>query len=456
MFKTIVKKEILDHVMSFRFSALFAIMTILMVTSVLVFSSDYRQAVHNYPKYVNGFVDAAGKVNLAMIPCQSGGTVRRLPSPLAFVADAGERELPNQAAMAIHGLKSVERNSEVEDILAASQQVDWVFIIAAILSFGAGLLTYKSISGELRDGTLSLLFSNPVSRTTVLLGKFTAAFLALSIGFSIAMLAGLLTLQVFGAVALTGADWLKILLFWVLANVYLSAFVLIGLACSALARGPLFSAVAFLFVWVALVFVVPSLGGILAGETGNVMTPLQVQQAAATIPDRYTLTPGMDPGRVGSVKLDREYAEERLLIEYLQSMVRQVRNGQNIARISPSAAFTYAAEEVTGGGTSRLLQFVDNAVRFREGFFQAVLEADRQDPGSAHRYVPWWCGDAHFSLRTVDIGPAKDFHDVPPAVSENIANAFWDLLLLVLYNLLAFAVAFTHFVRADVVPAAGQ
>ncbi len=456
MFTTIVKREILDHVMSFRFSALFVIMTVLMVTSALVFSSAYEQEVKNYPKRVEAFVDADGKVNLAILPCQSGATVRRLPSPLAFVANAGERELPNQVGMAVHGAKSVDRNADIEDVLGVAQRVDWVFIIATILSFGAGLLTYKSISGELRDGTLSLLFSNPVSRSMVLLGKFTAAFLALSLCLSIAMLAGLVVLQVFGTAALTGADWAKILVFWVLANVYLSLFVLIGLACSVLARGPLFSAVAFLFVWVALVFVIPSLGGILAGETGNVMTPLQVQQAAATIPDRYTLTPGMDPDRVASVKLDRERAEERLLMEYLQSMVRQVRNGQNIARISPAAAFAYAAEEVTGGGTSRLLQFVGNAVRFREGFFQAVLDADRQDPASAHRYVPWWCGDTHFSLRTVDPGPAKNFRDVPPSLPDNIADAFWDLLLLVLYNLLAFAIAFTRFVRADVVPAAGQ
>jgi hypothetical protein len=223
-----------------------------------------------------------------------------------------------------------------------------------------------------------------------------------------------------------------------------------------LARGPLFSAVAFLFVWVALVFVIPSLGGILAGETAKVLTPHQIREAAATIPDRYNLAPGMEPDRVASVKLDREHAEERLLIEYVQSMVQQVRNGQNIARISPSAAFSYAAEEIIGGGTPRLLQFIGNTVRYREGFFQAVLQADRQDTGSAHRYVPWWCGQRHFSLRTVDPGPAKNFLDVPPSVSDNVAGAVWDLFLLVLYNLLAFAVAFSRFVRADVVPAAGE
>jgi ABC-type transport system involved in multi-copper enzyme maturation permease subunit len=456
MFRTIVRKEFLDHVMSFRFSALFVITTTLMVTGVLVFSSSYEREMKAYPKRVETFVDAAGMVNLAMIPCMSGGTVRRLPSALAFCADAGESELPNQVGMAIHGIESIERSSEVDDMLGASRRIDWVFVISTVLTFGAGLLTYKSVSGELRDGTLSLLFSNPVPRGTVLLGKYAAALAALSLCFSIAMLVSLIALQVSGGPVFGGPDWAAIILFWVAANVTLSVFVLIGLACSVFARSPLFSAVAFLFVWVGLVFVIPSLGGILAGETGGVMTPLQVQHAAGAIRDRYNLPAGMDADRVASVKLDRELAEERLLLGHLQSMVQQVRNGQNIARLSPAAVFTYAAGEITGGGLPRLLQFVDNAVRYREGFFAAILEADRQDPESAHRYVPWWCGGNPFSTRTVDPGPAKQFRDVPPSVADNIAAGLWDLLLLALYNLLAFAVAFTRFLRADVVPAAGQ
>jgi ABC-type transport system involved in multi-copper enzyme maturation permease subunit len=455
MFWIIFKREFLDHVTSFRFSALFAIMTILMVTSVLVYSVSHERDVKNYPKRVEDFVDAEGKVNLAIIPCSAGGTVRQFPSSLAFCANTGERELPNQAVMAIHGLKAIQRSPEIEEILGGTERIDWVFVIATLLSFGAGLLTYKAISGELRDGTLSLLFSNPVSRAVLLFGKYAAALVALSICFSIATLVSLIVLQSVAFAAFTGADWVKIILFWAIGNIYLSIFVLIGLACSVLARGPLFSAVTFLFVWIGLVFVIPNLGGILAGQMGNAMTPLQVHQVAEAVPDRYNLTPGMDPDQVASVKLDRERAEERLLIEYLHSLVRQVQIGRNITRVSPSAVFSYAAEEMTGEGTSRLLQFVDNAVRYREGFFQAVLDADKHDPQSAHRYIPWWCGDRHFSLLTVDPGPAKVFQDVPPSVGENIRSVIWDLLLLILYNLVAFTVAFIWFLKADVVPASG-
>ncbi len=455
MFRTIFRREILDHVMSFRFSVLFVIVTVLMVTSVLVFSLSYEKALKAYPARVEGFVGADGQVNLAILPCEAGGTVQQLPSPLAFCASGGESELPNQVRMAIHGLKAIERNSDIERSLGAAQSVDWVFVVATLLSFGAGLLTYKSISGELRDGTLSLLFSNPVTRATVLLAKYAAACVTLSLCFTVAMLVSLIVLQIAGAAFFAPADWAKVLLFWAVGNVYLSVFVLIGLACSVLARGPLFSAVLFLFLWIGLVFVIPNIGGILAGQMGNVMTPLQVHQAADAIPDRYSLPPGMDPDRVAAVKLDREIAEERLLREYLQSLIDQVRIGRNLARISPTAVFSNAAEEVTGGGTARLTQFVGNAVRYREGFFQAILAADKLDPQSAHRYVPWWCGDRQFSMRTVDPGPAKNFRDVPPTVLDTASGAFRDVLLLVLYNLVAFAVAFARFVRADVVPAAG-
>jgi ABC-type transport system involved in multi-copper enzyme maturation permease subunit len=428
MFRTILKRELLDHVMSLRFSALFIIMTVLMVTAILDFSVSYQRDVANYPKRVEDFVDAEGNVHLATIPCKAGGIVRQVPSPLAFLANRGERELPNQVVMAIHGVKAIFRSAEVEDVLGDGREVDWTFVVTTILSFGAGLLTYRSLSGELQDGTLSLVFSNSVPRAVVLLGKYVAAVVVLSFCFSVAMVVSLIVLQSLSVTTLTLADWVKVLLFWLVGTIYLSVFVLIGLACSAWARGPLLSAVTFLFLWTGLVFIIPNLGGILARGIGNVMTPAQVHEVAEAIPDR-------------------------LLREYLQSMVQQVEIGQNLTRISPSAVFTYAGERIAGGGTSRLLQFVENAVRYRKAFFQALLDADRLDPQSEHRYVPWWCGDRNFSLRTVDPGPAKNFRDVPPSLAQDSAGALWDLLLLALANLLAFVVAFVRFLKVDVVPA---
>jgi ABC-type transport system involved in multi-copper enzyme maturation permease subunit len=455
MLWTIVKRELADHLSSLRFSAILVFALLLMLGSTLVSSSKYSREIREYPRRVDQLVSEDGKVNLGAVACQGGVTVRRVPSLLAFLSGTGEQQLPNQAVLAVHGLRAVQRIADIGEILSGSSDLDWTFIIAALFSFGAGLLTYKSVSGERRDGTLALVLSQPVSRSTVLLGKYLAALLVLSAVFCVAGLVSLLVLQGLNAAPFTGDDWLKIGFFGLVSIAYLSVFVLIGLLCSVSARGPLLSAVAFTFVWTGLVFVIPNMGGVLAGQLDDVMTPLRVRELANAIPDQLTLSPGMSDDETASVKLRREQARERLLLEYLQSLIRQVRFGQNLTRVSPASTFSYAAERIVGEGTPRLTRFLRNAVRFREGFLRAMIEADRQDPASQHRYIPGWCGDNHFSQKMVDLGPAEEFRDPLPSSGEGLVAALWDVFILIVYNILAFAAAFWRFARQDVAPEPG-
>ena len=102
-----------------------------------------------------------------------------------------------------------------------------------------------------------------------------------------------------------------------------------------------------------------------------------------------------------------------------------------------------------------MMRFIDNVVRYREGLLGAMIEADKEDTASQHRYVPWRCGGSNFSHRTVDLGQAKEFRDVPPSSTEGLKAAFWDLFLLILYNMVAFAIAFWRFARQDVAPTPG-
>ena len=455
MLRAVFKQELLDHIMSFRFSAITVLTILLMVLSALVFSSSYQRALMQYPTRVSTFVDEQGTVNLKMIACQGGATVREIPSPLAFCSGSGERELPNEAAMAVHGLSDVQRGAEPGDILSNGGSLDWAFVVAVLLSFGAGLLTYKSISGERRDGTLTLVLSNPVPRSTILAGRYLAALSALVVVFLFAVACGLIVLQSSGALQLRGDDWFKVAFFVLLSIVYLSLFVMTGLLCSVFAKGPVLSAVAFVFVWTALVFIVPNLSGLLAGELGSVRTPSQIHQTAGTIPDQYTLTAAMGADEVAAVKIRRETAREALLLDYIQSLVQQVRFGENLTSLSPASVFSSAAERIVGGGTVRLMYFIGNAARYREGFYRAILDADKKDPRSEHRYVPWNCGGSHFSELTVDPGPAKEFHDVLPSSGEGLVASAWGFAQLILYNLIAFALAFWRFARQDVAPTPG-
>jgi ABC-type transport system involved in multi-copper enzyme maturation permease subunit len=236
---------------------------------------------------------------------------------------------------------------------------------------------------------------------------------------------------------------------------FLSVFVVVGLACSVLARSPVISAVVFMLNWTFLVFVVPNLGGFLAGLIDTAPSPLEFAERSAAIDSRYPLRAGVGPLEYAEVQLKREKAHELLVIEYVNSLLHQVDLGRDITRISPASVHSYAVDAIAGVGTTRLSRFIDNVVRYREGLFQAALEADRNDPESEHRYVPWNCGSSNFSRRSVVLGNAKEFYDSAPSGLDGLAAAAWDILLLCFYNLMVFSVAFWRFITTDVAPMPG-
>jgi ABC-type transport system involved in multi-copper enzyme maturation permease subunit len=454
MFLTLLAKECYDHLLSFRFGAVLLLTVLLMAASVLVHSLDYRQALRTYPRAPGGLVEEDGTTQMMMLPCRAWG-VHKAPAPLAFCAGSGERELPDFVVTALHGAQSAGRNVKVGELLTSPTSMHWGFVVAILLSFAAGLLTYKSVSGESRDGTLTLLLSSPVPKITLLSAKYLAALIALAVALGTGMAAALLIVQAGGESGLTAIHAGKLALIALTSLLYLSIFISLGLLCSVATRTPVLSAVAFLFAWTFLAFVVPNLGGSIAGLVGRVQSPAEINRLSADIDVRFPFPPGVSSGEYAAVRLRREEAREQLFLEYLQALVRQVDVGRNVTRLSPTSAYTYAVESLADLGVQRLTHFVANVVRYRKNVFAAVLAADREDPASEHRYTPWACGGQQFTRRVVDLGPVKEFQDTPSTPLEGLHGALMDILLLGLENLIVFAAAFWTFVRRDVVSASG-
>ncbi|MEW6751793.1 MAG: ABC transporter permease [Candidatus Latescibacterota bacterium] len=250
----LVRRELLEHAMSFRFGAVFVLAALLATTGALVFAGQYQTAQREYRERVEGVCGEDGTTDLQGIACSGGLHVVRRPSPLAFCSGAGEGELPNWAQLAVHRLGSIGRAGQPEALLDDPVRVDWAFVVGVLLSFAAGLLTYRSVAGEQQEGTLLLVLSNPVSRASVLLGKYLAALLTLGVSLAAAMVLGLLVLRLTVTLPLGAAEWARIAFFAAAALAYLSCFALIGLLCSVVSRNATLAAVGFLFAWTVAVF----------------------------------------------------------------------------------------------------------------------------------------------------------------------------------------------------------
>ncbi|HUX06478.1 MAG TPA: ABC transporter permease subunit [Acidobacteriota bacterium] len=147
---------------------------------------------------------------------------------------------------------------------------DMLTIVAIVISFLALLLSYDAFPGEKRDGTAQLLFSEPVGRASIAIGKALGLSLTLFIPIIVSCTASALI----AVIAIPGAGdailgGMAALL--ILALLYAAVFISLGVAISALTHRPFRSLTALLIIWIALVYVVPE--AITAASTSAHPTP---------------------------------------------------------------------------------------------------------------------------------------------------------------------------------------
>src|SRR5690606_23514469 len=95
-------------------------------------------------------------------------------------------------------LKSTNSRFNEEPILAVFRFMDLEFLFSVVLSLFAVLFAYDAVNGEKERGTLRLALSNPVSRSTYIVGKLIGTFLSLFVPLLIPVLIGVLLLPLLG------------------------------------------------------------------------------------------------------------------------------------------------------------------------------------------------------------------------------------------------------------------
>ena len=133
-------------------------------------------------------------------------------------------------------------------------------------SITALLFTYDAISGERETGTLSLLLANSVSRATVLLAKFTGAFLTLMIPLLIGILLNLMIVNASELVSLDESEWTRVGIIFVISAIYISIFLWLGLFISSQFSNSSSCLLVLLLIWVVFVVLIPNTMGTFVGS----------------------------------------------------------------------------------------------------------------------------------------------------------------------------------------------
>ena len=175
MFGRLVQKELLHHLLDFRFISVFALCALLSVLSVYAGTRTYLSQLQEYNTVSewnrNRIKSLLERKNLYSLK-EFGFSWNRRPEVLSPVVYGLSGTLGREVL--IHRQRPwlfVDSLFAVDPIYALFGILDFAFIVKVILSLCVLLLTYDAVCGEKEGGTLRLYASFPVPRATLALAK---------------------------------------------------------------------------------------------------------------------------------------------------------------------------------------------------------------------------------------------------------------------------------------------
>jgi ABC-type transport system involved in multi-copper enzyme maturation permease subunit len=256
LFFAIVKKELRNHLASFRFWVGALLTIVLAYSSTLIAARDYNLRLSRYRDRV-----ASHQQELAAVSVFSylQPVLVHPPEPLSVLDQGLDSRLGTEVA--IDGFSiPVEATSSYggNELLVSLPSVDLTTIVSVVLGLLALLLTHDAIVGEREGGMLRAVFANGVTRSTVLAGKLAGGLLALLLPLAVGLLVSLALFRFEVKAVLTADHGLRVAGLAGGYVAYLSLMLLLGLLISLHSRTTSRALGLSVLVWFVLTIVLPA------------------------------------------------------------------------------------------------------------------------------------------------------------------------------------------------------
>ena len=276
MLKTLIGRELLNNLMTFRFAAVALITLLLVVANTVVLTQDYEQRLESYN-------DAIKKHHQDLRNSKTYSTaylfVDRAPNPLSIFNVGLDKRLGNLIGI-YHGfmptLWDTQMHGTDNPFIAFFSSIDIVFVFEVILSLMGLIFAYDAIAGERERGTLRLVLAQSIGRGQILLAKYISAMACLLVPLILSLLFALLLLT--RSIPLSTADFLRIAGIVLTSFAYLSLFYLIGLLISVATRRTGTALMLAMFVWGFLILVYPNLIRATVNPGGDTQARVKIAQ----------------------------------------------------------------------------------------------------------------------------------------------------------------------------------
>ena len=261
MLITLIRRELLDNLMTFRFAAAVFITLLLVVANTVVLLKDYEQRLTAYDTATQ---ESHQKLRKEKTYSAFGAKlfVHRPPNPLSIFNLGLDKQVGNKIEVYYAFVPTIwdaAKHGTDNPFLNLFTSIDIVLVFQGVLSLLALVFAYDALAGERERGTLRLVLTHPIRRGDILFAKYISAMLCLLVPLLISLLLSIILLTTSPVISLNTNEFLRIGGIVLTSLLYVSLFYLIGMCISAMTRRTSTALMLSMFIWGFLVLVYPNL-----------------------------------------------------------------------------------------------------------------------------------------------------------------------------------------------------
>ncbi len=461
MFRHLLYKEILTHLMSLRFALAALLCAAVVISGIMVRSESFYRSLNDYNHAYALQTAREKKLDHPSAIVWNGLRLHLKPEPLQVFAQGVDERRGLTVSINAHQLPKVLAQGWIDPVAALFPGMDLVNFIGIVMSLMAIVFGYDTVCGEKEDGTLRLMLSYPVPRDLVLIAKWVGGFAVLLIPLLCAVIAGVALVMQQGLLTLGAGQWWRLTVIVGLGVIYLAVIYTATVWVSCLAKRGATSIMLLVSMWLLMVLAIPVLCPYLA----RVLVP--APSFVATERDRWSLAADRWEWEVRRklAEYDRSHgfgrrwwraidwrqwnsrklAVERRLYEtrrlhyaarerhriftrfdrkYRVAVAGQLELTRWLTRFSPFSCFTIAAAEIAGTGPRSRMRFLQRLAGHQKtlidygfGEWEKLLEYELEHQG---RTRDWRRSHS----------PIPEFRQEPPAGAGLMRMVLFDVCAL--------------------------
>lgn len=463
MLKILIKHEIGQQLIGFKFRFSIIMVILMFAVTTISYISDYSSNINSQTQLAaksdemmsNIAEDSATKLAITK------SNHRLFSRKSAFMASSSEDVMPNQIsynAFNVYGYSTATGKSNV--LLLPLSSVNWQFIIIVFISFISIIFSYNLVSGEKEDKTLSLCFTNTLSRGTFLLAKYISANIIVLLLTLIGVITGLIILLLSSSLSFTSDIWIEVGLFSLLTMIFISCMVAIGLLSSVITYNSNISLLASLTVWLVFMVVIPNSAVQFSRQVFPIESANSVEQRRSSA--HKEVEASFPPGKWSSnssnpflpnhkiranMQMGFMESDKRIDDEWYNSQFQQYEQTRKLTWFSPFSIFEYGCEVLLDGGFTRFQKNWKGMQNYQVQFLQFFKELDAKDDKSPHWHNP--VEGYSTTAKPVNFSEVPRYSERKTTITERFSKIGVSILVMISYTLLMLLFVMIRFNKYD-------